>query len=273
MDLDFTNWTHVEKIAWEHVLLALAVLFMARLVSILLRSVLRRTAETASPHLRLSILRAIPLLRLSIKIAALVIIIPIFVEPTFRNTVAVIASVGLALAFAFRDYGSSLIAGLVTVLENTYQPGDWIELGGVYGEVKSIELRATRIVTADDTEMIVSNSHIWSGSIANATSGQRSLLCVAEFYLHPDHDAGGVRTQLAQIAETSSYRKPDTAVSVIVSEQPWGTKYRLKAYVMESRDQFLFITDLTVRGKDALREMGIRFAQAPYAATDPVVSS
>ncbi len=266
--MDLANWPHLEKIAWEHVLLALAVLVVARLISVLLRSMLRRTAESASPHLRLSILRAIPVIRLLIKIAALVIIVPIFVEPTFGNTVAVIASVGLALAFAFKDYGSSLIAGLVTVLENTYQPGDWIELGGVYGEVKSIELRATRIVTADDTEVIVSNSHIWSGTIANATSGQRTLLCVAEFYLHPDHDAGGVRARLAQIAETSSYRKPDSAVTVIVMEQPWGTKYRLKAYVTESRDQFLFITDLTVRGKEALREMGIRFAQAPHAATD-----
>ena len=91
--------------------------------------------------------------------------------------------------------------------------------------------------------MIISNSKIWSESIANATSGNRSLLCVAEFYLHPDHDAVGVQAQLAQIAESSIHRKPDTPVSVIVMEQPRGTQYRLKAYVKESRDQFLFITD------------------------------
>ena len=32
-------------------------------------------------------------------------------------------------------------------------------------------------------------------------------------------------------------------------------------------EQFDFITDLTIRGKEALRAMGIRFAQAPYAET------
>lgn len=268
MSIDFATWTHLDILTWEHVLLALAVLVGARFVSLFLRGLLHRIAESASPHLRLLILRTMPILRLLVGVAALIIIVPIFVEPTFENAVAVVASVGLALAFAFKDYGSSLVAGLVIVLENTYQPGDWIELGGVYGEVKSIELRATRIVTADDTEMIVSNSRIWSGSTANATSGQRSLLCVAEFYLHPDHDAVGVRTQLAQIAETSSYRKAETPISVIVMEKPWGTKYRLKAYVTESRDQFLFITDLTVRGKEALRGMGIQFAQVPYAAAE-----
>ena len=265
MNIDLATWVNLEKLTWEHMLLALAALVAANLVSFLLRGLLRRIAESASPHLRLSILRVMPIVRFLIGVAALVVVVPIFVEPTFRNAVAVIASVGLALAFAFKDYGSSLVAGLVTVLENTYQPGDWIELGGVYGEVKSVELRVTRIVTADDTEVIISNSRIWSGNIANATSGQRSLLCVAAFYLHPDHDAAGVRAQLVQIAETNSYRKPDTPISVIVMEEPWGTKYRLKAYVNESRDQFLFISDLTVRGKEALRVMGIRFAQAPYA--------
>ncbi|MFI5176001.1 MAG: mechanosensitive ion channel family protein [Terriglobia bacterium] len=269
MSIDLATWTHLEKLTWEHLFLAVAVLVVARLVSSLLRVLLRRIAESASPHLRLSILRAMPMVRLLIGVIALIVVVPIFVAPTFRNAVAVVASVGLALAFAFKDYGSSLVAGLVTVLENTYQPGDWIEMGGVYGEVKSIELRATRIVTADDTEVIVSNSRIWSGSIANATSGHRSLLCVAEFYLHPDHDAVGVRAQLAQIAENSVYRESDTPISVLVMEKPWGTKYRLKAYVKESRDQFLFITDLTIRGKVALRVMGVRFAQAPYAAAEP----
>ena len=54
---------------------------------------------------------------------------------------------------------------------------------------------------------------------------------------------------------------------MIVAEKPWGTHYRLKAYVHESREQFLFLTDLTIRGKAALRSMGMRFAQAPYAET------
>jgi small-conductance mechanosensitive channel len=31
---------------------------------------------------------------------------------------------------------------VVTILENVYQPGDWIEMDGVYGEVKLISLRA-----------------------------------------------------------------------------------------------------------------------------------
>ena len=57
---------------------------------------------------------------------------------------------------------------------------------------------------------------------------------------------------------------------MIVQEKPWATHYKLKAYVKESRDQFKFVTDLTIRGKEALRAMNIRFAQAPYAETAAV---
>ncbi len=36
----------------------------------------------------------------------------------------VVASLGLALAYTLKDYGSNFVARWVSVLENTYQPGD-----------------------------------------------------------------------------------------------------------------------------------------------------
>jgi hypothetical protein len=55
-------------------------------------------------------------------------------------------------------------------------------------------------------------------------------------------------------------------------EKPWGTHYRLKAYPVEPRDQFQFITDLTVRGKAALLALGAAFATSalpPEGAGSP----
>ena len=267
MNENLNAWGILRKLSWEDVLLIFGVLVLAWAVGAFIRWSIRHLAEKAPARLRLIILRFIPLSRLLITIAAVVIIVPILIEPKFQNVIAFIASVSVALAFAFKDYASCLAAGLVTVLENTYQPGDWIEVDGTYGEVKSIDLRAVRIVTPDDTEVIIPHSRLWSTNIFNASSGNRSLLCVADFYLHPEHDAAFVRRRLAEVAEASSYRKSETPVTVIVFEKPWGTHYRLKAYVKESREQFLFITDLTVRGKEMLRSLGIRFAQATYAET------
>jgi hypothetical protein len=51
MSVDLATWGHLEKLTWQHVLLALAVLVAARLLSFLLRGLLRRVAESAAPHL------------------------------------------------------------------------------------------------------------------------------------------------------------------------------------------------------------------------------
>ena len=265
MNQTLTPWNVLRRLSWQDALFVLGVIVLARLIAFVIRWFTLQLAEKVPPRLRLPVLSTLPIIRLLIAIGAITIIVPILVEPTFQNVVTLVAGVGLTLAFALKDYGSSLIAGLAAVFEKTYQPGDWIEVDGAYGEVKSIGARAVRMVTADDTEVIIPHLKLWSTSIFNATSGNRSLLCVTDFYLHPDHDAPTLRKRLEEIAKTSSYRKPESPVAVIVIEKPWGTHYRVKAYVKESREQFLFITDITVRGKEAIRSLGIRFAQATYA--------
>ena len=205
MNHSLSAWGLLERLIWRDVLIVAAVLLLARLLILAMQWKLRRAAEKARPHRRLTILRIVPIARLLIRAAAILVIVPLLVEPTLRNILALSAGLGLVLAYTLKDYGSSFVAGLVTVLENTYQPGDWIEVDGAYGEVKSIGGRAVHLVTADDTEVIIPHSRLWSTSIFNSSSGNRSLLCIANFYLHPDHDASAVREKLTEVAVLSSY--------------------------------------------------------------------
>jgi small conductance mechanosensitive channel len=255
----------VRELTWNHAALILAVLVGGRLIVVLIRLIVRRAAESAPSHRRLLILRTTPIVRLLVGITSIALIVPILVEPTFEEVAALVATIGLALAFALKDYVSCLVAGVVTILEHTYQPGDWIEVDGSYGEVTAIGTRAVHIVTADDTEVIIPHARLWTTSIHNASGGKRSLLCVAEIYLQADHDGGAVLQTLAEVAEASRYRKPETPVKIVAAEMPWGTRYKIKAYVNESREQFAMITDLTISGKERLRAMGLTFAQAAYA--------
>ena len=265
---DSSVWQQLEKLAWRDVLLVLGVIILARLLIVWVQRQLRRAAEKAEPSQRLRILRFVPIARLLVRVAAVAVIVPLLVQPTFQNILVLGASFALALAYLLKDYGSSFVAGLVTVLENVYQPGDWISVDGHYGEVTAIATRSVHLLTADNNEVIIPHSRLWSTSILNASGGNHSVLCIASFYLHPDHDASAVLEKLKEAAASSDYCRPDTPVRVTAKEMPWGTQYRINAYVKESREQFLFITDMTVRGKDTLRNMNIRFAQAPYAETE-----
>ena len=258
----------LNRLEWSHLAVILGLLIAARMLAFVAGRLITYLAERTPGRWRLTILKFRPIVRLLIAIGTVLLIIPVLVQPTFQNLVAVVASLGLALAFALKDYGSSLVAGLVTVLEGTYQPGDWIQVDDTYGEVRSIGMRAVRIVTPDETEVVIPHTKIWHNSIHNATSGSHRLLCVADFYLHPQHDAALVRQRLDDVALTSSYRQPDSPVTVIVFEKPWGTHYRVKSYVKDSRDQYLFISDLTVRGKAMLLALGVKAAHATVAAAE-----
>ena len=55
---------------------------------------------------------------------------------------------------------------------------------------------------------------------------------------------------------TSAYLDYAQPVVVVLHEQPWGTHYKLRAYPFDIRDQFAFVSDLTVRGKLAIAEAG-----------------
>jgi small conductance mechanosensitive channel len=217
-------------------------------------------AERLPGRLRLHILPSVPVLRLLILLVAIAEILPLIVNLTFHNSLAIIGASGLAVGFALKDYVSGIVAGIIAMYERPYRPGDWVQVDGAYGEVQSVKLRAMRLVTPDDTVVTVPNNKLWETNIFNANDGKRTLMCVADFYLEPRHDATLVRQLLHDVALTSPYINLDNPILVIVAEKPWGTHYQVKAYPVDSRDQFQFISDLTIRGKSVLRELNIQAA-------------
>src|SRR5258708_32131409 len=78
--------------------LVVGVVVLAWLLASVVRWVLSRVAERAPLRLRLPILRLVPLLRLGVAIAALAVIVPILIQPTFPNILAVVAHGDLAPA-------------------------------------------------------------------------------------------------------------------------------------------------------------------------------
>jgi small-conductance mechanosensitive channel len=234
----------------------------AWLVILLARKLLPYLAEHGPSQLRLYLLGAVPIIRLLMLVLATLWVIPIVFNVTLQNFLVIAGALGVALGFAFKDYASSLIAGIVAIFERPYRPGDWVRIGGDYGEVRSVGMRALEICTPADDIVHVPHEKIWQNNIANSNDGARTLMCIASFWLRPDHDAARVRAALRDVAMTSAYLEYDKPVLVMLAETPLGTQYKLKAYPFDMRDQFHFISDLTIRGKLAIAEAGAVEAQA-----------
>jgi len=226
-------------------------------------------ARRAPSRFRLHLLPLIPLLQLAIIAGALVGIVPLVIDPSPEKLLVAFGVIAIALGYAFQEYFSSLLAGLVTIYERPYRVGDWIQIGDAYGEVTSIRFRAVEMRTPDDSLVLIPHKKLWDSTIYNDNNGNREKLCVADFYLHPEHDAEKVRQKLRKVALTSPYLQINRPISVIVQEKPWGTHYRLKAYPIDGREQFSFISDLTVRGKAALAGLKVVPVVAPVTAAMP----
>jgi small-conductance mechanosensitive channel len=122
------------------------------------------------------------------------------------NTQAWLASAGiagLAISFAAKDTLSNLFAGVFIIADAPYRIGDYIVLqgAGTRGEVTSIGLRSTRVVTRDDIEITIPNAVIGGAQIVNQTAGpspkMRVRVPVGVAY---DTDTDRLRAILMEIA-------------------------------------------------------------------------
>ena len=226
-------------------------------------------ASRGPSRIRLYVLAVVPIARLLLLTVAALWIVPIIFNITFQNFLVIAGAASVAIGFAFKDYVSSLIAGVVAIIERPYRPGDWIKIGGDYGEIRTVGLRAIRMLTADANIITIPHSKIWTDNISNANDGAKTLMCVANFYLLPRHHAALIRSMLQDVALTSAYLDYAQPVLVMLNEERWGTHYKLRAYPFDMRDQFAFISDLTVRGKLAIAEAGAEEIVALVQAAPP----
>lgn len=232
------------------------VILAAWLVVYFSRKLLPFLAERGPSQFRLYLLSAVPIIRLLSLTIAIFWVIPIIFNVTFENFLVIAGGASVAIGFAFKDYVSALIAGIIAVIERPYRPGDWVEIDGDYGEVTGVGMRSLTLLTAADDCITVPHSRIWDQNISNSNNGERTLMCIADFYLASKQDHAAIRNLLRDVALTSGYLQYKKPVAVMLTNEPWGTHYKVKAYPFDLRDQFAFISDLTVRGKQALRNHG-----------------
>lgn len=206
-------------------------------------------SEKVARHNRLRIKQFQPFVRTTVLTITIVLLMNLFLNLSRENVLAVTGTVAVALGFAFKDYASSIIAGIVGLFEAPYRVGDRVAIADEYGEVVSYGLRGIRLQTPSDNIVTVPHSHIWTNTVSNANMGELEAQVVTEFYLSHEVDSEQVENILYRIAYTSKYTHLKLPIIVVMSEHSWGSLYKLRSYPLDARDEFSYKTDLTVRAK------------------------
>lgn len=214
----------------------------------LITKILDKISEKSARY-RIGIKGLIPIVRIFGWTVVLSIIVVAIFAPPIESLVVVTGSFGIAIGFASQDLLKNIFGGIMIIFDRPFQVGDKVQIGEHYGEVRSIGLRSTRIVTPDDSMVSIPNGDVMSKSVSNTNSGETNCQVVADIFLPVWVDTQKAREIAVRSIQVSKYVYLNKPIVVLFqNEIHRGRSYlkmRMKAYVLDIRYEFMFLSDIT----------------------------
>ena len=160
---------------------------------------------------------------------------------------------GLAIALAAQNLLSNVFGGVTITLDQLYQVGDRVEMGGVYGDVYEIKPRYTKIKTLNNTIITIPNSKVINEQIINYAVPDASVrvkIPVSVAYGTPPEQ---VEKILLEIADKTPLILKEPEAAVRFTEYASSSQnFELIVWVMHYDDRHPIIDQV-------FREIFIRF--------------
>lgn len=249
----------LSSITGEKILQALLILAIAYFIIKSVDWLVISFSERVARHNRLRIKQVQPFMRTLVMTVTIILLMNLFLNLSRDNVLAVTGTVAVALGFAFKDYASSIIAGIVGLFEAPYRVGDRISIADHYGEVISYGLRGIRIKTPSDNIVTVPHGYMWTNAVSNSNMGELEAQVVTKFYLAHEANPEEVENILYRIIHTSKYTHLKLPILVVMSDHSWGSLFIARSYPLDARDEFIYATDLTTRAKKEFAKRGIPY--------------
>ncbi|MBS3809483.1 MAG: mechanosensitive ion channel family protein [Desulfobacterales bacterium] len=177
----------------------------------------------------------------------------------------VFGALGIGIGFGLQNIFNNFLSGIILLFERPIQVGDVIEIGGIWGTVREINVRSTQVRTFDNADLIIPNADFISQSLTNWSFRDARVRRTVQVGVAHGSDIELVRRLLIEVAyqHPRILRRPHPEVLFSdFGESALIFKLRFWAHI----DWFLIVeTDVRFDIDKVFRENGITI---PYPQRD-----
>ena len=154
----------------------------------------------------------------------------------------------LVIGFAFKDIAENFLAGVILAFNRPFHVNDTVKIEEVFGKVKTMEFRYTKITTFDGRNVYIPNSDVLTKPVYNYTEDgfYRSDFIVGIAYENDIEKAKDII--LTCFAESDDVINDDQHISFVAEDELAASTLNLKVYFWVTTDDFRRGT-LQTRGK------------------------
>ncbi|WP_424932977.1 mechanosensitive ion channel family protein [Amaricoccus macauensis] len=241
----------------------LGALFVLALVAGTVRRIARRwigQVPNLSKLLQAFIVTLIYWITMAIGLMVVLSSLGIDITPVF----ALIGGASFIIAFAMQDTLGNLAAGLMIMINRPFDEGDYVDIGGVGGTVKSVSIVSTTVTTPDNQVIVVPNSSVWGNVITNVTASPTRRVDLV-FGIGYDDSIEDAQRVLEEVVQAHPMTLADPAPVIRVNELGASSVDFVCRPWVNSADYWTVYWDLTRQVKEAFDKNGISI---PYPQTD-----
>jgi small-conductance mechanosensitive channel len=125
----------------------------------------------------------------------------------------IFGALSIGIGFGLQNIFNNFISGLILLFERPIQVGDYVEVGGLWAEVKKINVRATVVQTFDNASVIIPNSEFVSQQVTNWSFKDKRMRRNLDIGVAYGSDIGLVQKTLLDIVQEThgvlKYPRPD----------------------------------------------------------------
>jgi len=170
----------------------------------------------------------------------------------------IVSALSVGIGFGLQEIVKNFISGLILLTERPGKVGDLVSIGGVEGDIRRINVRATELQLSDRSTVIVPNSQFISQNVRNATMGNAQGVATIALTFPLDIDPEAVRNMLIEAYQAHESIQDTPEPSVTFSQLgPDGIVLSVTGYVSSPRVVSRTKSDLLYEILKKLREAGV----------------